>query len=188
MKLSSILKPLFAGSCAALFCGCSLLSGNTQSPIEYYALQEPEKLAAVPIDVEPFGCFSGDRLRMVQRRDGTRIHGSDFHKWAQPPGAQMTRYLRMAFRNDPADDPLKSAAPVTLRGEVLAFESDQGFAKLGIRYTLRQKHASCTKTVLIHERISGKGPQAFAEAMSRAANRFARLVASDAARFAAERK
>ena len=188
MKPSSALKPLFAGCCAALFCGCSLLSENAQSPIEYYDLQVPNKLSSVPIDVEPFGSFSGERLRMAQRRDGTRIYGSDFHKWSQAPGSLLTRYLRLAYRNEPADDALKAGAPVTLRGEVLVFEADQGSAKLGVRYTLRRGHASCTKTVLIQEKIEGKGPQAFADAMSRAADRFARLAAAEAAKFPAGRK
>ena len=188
MKLSSVLKPLFAGCCTALFCGCSLLTGNSQSPIEYYDLLLPDKLSAVPINVEPFASFAGERLRMVRRRDATRIYGSDFHKWAQAPGALLTRYLRLAYRNEPVENPLKTGEPVTLRGEVLAFELDQGIAKLGIRYTLRRGYQSYTKTVLLQEKLDGKGPKAFSEAMSRAADRFARLAAAEAAKFPAGRK
>ena len=171
-----------------LLCGCSLLSTPDQSAIEYFDLARPEKTVSVPIDVEPFASFSGESRRMVRRTDEFSIRGSNFDKWLQSPGGMLTRYLRIAFRNEIGESILKNADPVIVRGEVLIFEVNKGFAELGVRYHLRYRKASWIKTVLIREKLDRRGPEAFARAMSRAANRFAQTIALEAGQIAAERK
>ena len=168
-------------------CGCSLYSPPEQSAIEYYDLIRPAKIASVPIDVDQFVNFSGERQRMVRRKTETVVRCSDFHKWIQAPGSMLTRYLRIAFRSEEGESILKNADPVTLRGEVLVFELNNGFAELGIRYQLRRGNQALTKTVLIREKLEGSGPDAVAAAMSRAAGRFARMIAGEAGKMAAKR-
>ena len=171
-----------------LLCGCSLLSTPDQSSIACFDLTRPEKTVSVPIDVEPFASFSGESRRMVRRTNEISIHGSNFDKWLQSPGSMLTRYLRIAFRNETGESILKNADPVVVRGEVLVFEVNRGFAELGVRYNLRYRKASWIKTVLIREKLDRGGPEAFAHAMSRAANRFAQMIALEAGKIAAERK
>ena len=166
------------------FCGCSLFSQPEQSAIEYYDLVRPAKIASVPIDVDQFVNFSGERQRMTRRKTETVVRCSDFHKWIQAPGGMLTRYLRIAFRNEESENILKNTNPVAVRGEVLVFEINEGVAELGVRYQLRRGNQSLSKTVLIREKLEGKGPDAAAAAMSRAANRFARMIAAEAGKIA----
>ncbi len=171
-----------------LLCGCSLMSPPAQSSIEYYDLVRPEKIDSVPIEVEQFASFSGERQRMAHRKDETVIKSSDFNKWIQSPGSMLTRYLRITFRNETGDSILKNTDPVTVRGEVLIFEVNNGFAELGVRYQMRYRKVSLSKTVLIKEKLERRGAEAFARAMSRAANRFSQMVALEAGKMMAERK
>ena len=173
---------VFGGMMA--LCGCSLFSQPEQSSIKYFDLIRPEKIATVPIDVDQFVNFSGERQRMIRRETETVVRCSDFHKWIQSPGSMLTRYLRIAFRNDENESILRNSNPVIVRGEVLVFEVDHGFAELGIRYQLRRGSQSFSKTILLREKLNGNGPDAAAAAMSRAANRFAREVAREAGKFA----
>ena len=166
-----------------------LFSQPEQSDIVYYDLMQPKKIASVPLDVAQLVSFSGERQRMARRDHGTRINGSDFHKWVQTPGSLLTRYLQLAFRNEASDDPAKLADPVELRGEVLSFEIDGDDAVLGVRYHLRRGRHSFSKTVLIREKMERPDPECFPPAMSRAADRLAQFIAADAAKLPpAERK
>ena len=175
-------KIMIAASCGLVFCGCSLLSSPEQSSIVYYDLLQPDKIASVPLDVEQFASFSGERQRMARREQSTRICGSDFHKWVQSPGGLVTRYLRLAFRNETGDDPRKVSDPVELRGEVLTFEVDKNHAVLGVRYHLRRGKHSFSKTLLIREKMDRYDPESFTLAMSKATNRLAQTIAADAAK------
>ena len=190
MKIFRINAKIPAGLvCGLLLSGCSLFSPPDQTAIEYYDLNRPERLSSVPIRVEQLVSFSGERQRMIQRRDnGISIRSSDFHKWVQSPGGMLTRYLRLTFRNEEKDNLLKNADPVILRGEVLVFEISGGCAELGVRYQLTHGRTSLEKTVLIREKMDRKGPEAFSLAMSRAAHRFARMIASEAGKLSAGRK
>ena len=175
---------LVSGAC----CACSLLSSPEQSSIAYYDLRQPEKIASVPLNVDQFVSFSGERQRMAKRDHLTRINGSDFHKWVQSPGGLLTRYLRLAFRNEAGDDPAKIAESARLSGEVLTFEIDGDDAVLGVRYHLRRGKHGFSKTVLIREKLESSSAESFSLAMSKAADRLARQIAADAAKLPAERK
>lgn len=171
-----------------LLCGCALMSAPAQSSIEYFDLVRPEKIDSVPINVEQFASFSGERQRMIRRKNETSIQSSDFNKWLQSPGSMLTRYLLLTFRNDTGENILKNADPVTVRGEILVFEVNKDHAELGVRYHMRYRKVSLTKTVLIREKLEHRGAEAFSLAMSRAANRFAQMLALEAGKIMAERK
>ena len=170
---------------AAAVCGCSLFSSPEQSDIVYYDLQQPEKISSVPILVDQFVSFSGERQRMARRKNTTLISGNDFHKWVQPPGGLITRYLQLAFRNEAADDLRTVADPAELRGEVLTFDCAGDAAVLGVRYHLRRGKNTFSKTVLFREKLEHADPESFSRAMSKAADRLARQIAADAARLPA---
>ncbi len=175
-------------SSVMLLCGCSLMTTPSQSSIEYYDLVRPEKIDSVPVNVEQFASFSGERQRMISRKDETAIKSSDFNKWLQSPGSMLTRYLLLTFRNDTGENILKNSDPVNVRGEVLVFEVNGGYAELGVRYHIRYRKVSLTKTVLIREKLERRGAEAFSLAMSRAASRFAQMLALEAGKIMAERK
>ena len=170
------------------FCGCSLFTEPRQSAIEYYDLKPPEAIQSVPLDVEQFATFSGERQRMMTRENGITVRGSDFSKWNQSPGAMLTRYLRLAFRNQLQDPAVNREQAVTLGGEVLTFEKRGKAAVLGVRFHLKYKRNLYRKTVSVTVEMKQHSPTAFAEAMSTAAERFARMAAAEARRISTERK
>ena len=169
-------------------CGCSLFPEPRQSAIEYYDLKPPAAIQSVPLDVEQFATFSGERQRMMTRDNDTTVRGSDFYKWNQSPGAMLTRYLRLAFRNQLADPAVNLEQTVILGGEVLTFENRGKSAVLGVRFHLKYKRKVYSKTVLVAVKMKNHSPTAFAEAMSTAAERFARMAAAEARRISTERK
>ena len=169
-------------------CGCSLFPEPRQSAIEYYDLKPPAAIQSVPLDVEQFATFSGERQRMMTRENGTTVRGSDFYKWNQSPGAMLTRYLRLAFRNQLKDPAVNREQAVVLGGEVLTFENREKTAVLGVRFHLKYKRQVYSKTVSVAVEMKKLSPSAFAEAMSTAAERFARMAAEEARRISTERK
>jgi len=177
-------------SLAAAVCltGCSILPEPRQSRIDYFDLRYPGLIQTRPIDVEQFVTSTGERQRMLRRKEHIYMESSDFHKWMQPAGPLLTRYLRLAFRNPHQKPPVNRDACVILSGEVLAFERNGDNAVLGVRYLLKYDRQTYTGTVLITEKINSSKPAAFAEAMSRAADIFARTVAAEIAKLPGKRK
>lgn len=170
------------------FCGCSLFPEPRQSAIEYYDLKPPAAVRSVPLDVEQFATFTGERQRMMTRKNEIMVKGSDFHKWNQSPGAMLTRYLRLAFRNQLQDPAVNRERTVILSGEVLTFEKRSGTAVLGVRFHLKCQRKIFTKTVAFEVKMKDRSPASFAEAMSTAAERFAQMAAAEARRISTERK
>ena len=175
---------------AAVLCssGCSILPEPRQSSIDYFDLRPPKQIQSLPVDVDQFVTSSGERQRMLRRSQDIYMESSDFHKWVQPAGMLLTRYLRLAFRNPLQNQPVNRDRCVILSGEVLSFERNGDNAVLGIRYQLKYDRTTYAKTVLITEKIDGSRPAAFAEAMSRAAERFAGTVAAEIAKLPGKRK
>lgn len=176
VRFCKLFLPAAAG---LLFCGCALLSEPVQTETRYFDLKCPEQIAAVPIDVREFTTMSGERFRMSIRKNETVVHGNEFHKWIQTPGSLVTKYLRLAYRQN-TDGKAQTEQPVQLRGEVLLFETHDGYAELGIRYQLRLNERKLGRTVLLKEKMKHPGPEEFADAMSRAVQRFARQIAAEA--------
>ena len=175
---------------AAVLCssGCSILPEPRQSSIDYFDLRPPKQIQSLPVDVDQFVTSSGERQRMLRRSRDIYMESSDFHKWVQPAGLLLTRYLRLAFRNPLQNQPVNRDRCVILSGEVLAFERNGDNAMLGVRYLLKYDRKTYAKTVLITEKIDGSRPAAFAEAMSRAAERFAGTVAAEITKLPGKRK
>ena len=180
----------FPAAFAAVIClaGCSILPEPRQSRIDYFDLRYPDLIRTRPVDVEQFVTSTGERQRMLRRKEHIYMESSDFHKWMQPAGPLLTRYLRLAFRNPLPKQPVNRDDCVILGGEVLAFERNGDNAVLGIRYQLKYDRQTYTGTVLITEKINSSKPAAFAEAMSRAADSFARTVAAEIAKLPGKRK
>ncbi len=175
---------------AAAVCmtGCSILPEPRQSNIDYFDLRPPKQARSLPVDVEQFVTSSGERQRMLRRSKDICMESSDFHKWMQPVGPLLTRYLRLAFRSQLQNQPVSRDRCVILSGEVLSFERNGDEAVLGIRYQLKYDRTTYAKTVLITEKMDGSRPAAFAEAMSRAAERFVSTVGAEITKLTAKRK
>ena len=141
-----------------------------------------------PLDVEQFATFTGERQRMMSRKNEISVKGNDFYKWTQSPGAMLTRYMRLAFRNQLKDPAVNREQTVILSGEVLSFEKRSSTAVLGVRFQLKYKRKVFTKTVSVEVKMKNKSPAAFAEAMSTAAERFAQMAAEEARRISDEGK
>ena len=80
-----------AGSIAALaaavfMAGCSILPEPRQSRIDYFDLKYPDLIQTRPVDVEQFITSTGERQRMLRRKEHIYMESSDFHKWMQPAG------------------------------------------------------------------------------------------------------
>ena len=72
--------------------------------------------------------------------------------------------------------------------DLVRIERNGDNAVLGVRYFLKYDRQTYTRTVLITEKINSSKPAAFAEAMSRAADSFARTVAAEIAKLPGKRK
>lgn len=187
-RLQSFAGSMTALAAAACMAGCSILPEPRQSSIDYFDLRPPKQIQSLPVDVEQFVTSSGERQRMLRRSRGIYMESSDFHKWVQASGPLLTRYLRLAFRNQLQNQPVDRDRCVILSGEVLSFERNGENAVLGVRYQLKYDRRIYAKTVLITEKMDGSRPAAFAEAMSRAAERFAGTVAAEISRLPGNRK
>ncbi len=172
--------PLIIVGTGLVFCAaCSIFPEPQQTETFYYDLTVPDRIALPkPVEILPFASITGERFRMACREKGNIIRANEFHKWVQTPGTLMTKYLRLAFRNEPGDSGNPTTDFIQISGTVLLFEMDNGFAELGVRYQIQYgPQAKINKTIMIREKLAGNTPVQFAEAMSRAANRFATLLA-----------
>lgn len=165
-----------------LLASCNIFPSPEVAVSRYYDLSIPER---VPLDgknvlVLPFASNSGDRYKMALR-EGNSIRSSEASKWIMPPGSLMTKYLRLAFRSEPGMR--QSRQEITLSGTVSAFESQKGEAILGLTYKLRPSVGTGMKefsrTILLREKFEGSSAEAFAAAMSKAAEKAAESIAAD---------
>lgn len=159
---------------------CTFFTPENQSETGYYDLAHPEKIMlSVPVRVQNFTSSANERFRMSYRKDEVTLYSSDQSRWAQTPGNMLTKYLRLAFRNEEKDKPCPGKDPLIVSGEVLAFETTGTIAELAVNYTLQYKGRSVSKTVLFKEKMKHFSGQDFARAMSKASGRFARLIANE---------
>lgn len=169
--------------CLILLAGCSIFPAANNQKTHYYDLTQPPRITLhQPLEVLPFVTTSGDRFRMAARIGKSEIAGDDFHKWILPPGSLLTKYLRLAFRDTPETHLQSEEDPMTLNGEILTFEISGKYAELGVRYHLNYKKKQLDKTILLREKLAEETPAGFAAAMSKTAEKFAGIVATDANR------
>ena len=176
------LFPLICVGAGLVFCtACSIFPEPEQAETFYYDLTVPDRIAMPnPVEIIPFTSFTGERFRMSCREKDNIIRSNDFHKWVQTPGSLLTKYLRLAFRNEPGNIGKPVTDPLLISGTVLLFEMRDGYAELGVRYRIQfGARNKISKTIMIREKLTENTPAQFAEAMSRAVNRFARILAEE---------
>lgn len=174
--------PLFLIGTGLLFCAaCSIFPEPKQTETLYYDLTVPDRIALPgPVEILPFASVTGERFRMACREKNNIIHANDFHKWVQPPGSLLTKYLKLAFRNEPSDSRKQGTTPLLISGTVLLFEMRDGYAELGVYYQIQYgTQDKINKTIMIREKLADSTPSQFAEAMSKAASRFALILAEE---------
>lgn len=160
--------------------GCTLFTPEAPSDAGYYDLEQPQRIPLkVPIEVATISSLANERFRMSFRENAVHTSSSDRNRWTQTPGILLTKYLRLAFRNEEKDAPADTSSKVRFSGEILTFDTTGSHAVLAVHYTLQYKNRSVCKTVLLREKMAEFTPEAFARAMSKAANRLGRLAAAE---------
>jgi len=173
---------LFCILTGLVFCAaCSIFPDPEQTETSYYDLDIPARIVMEkPVEVVPFSTITGERFRMAYREEGNIVRGNEFHKWVQTPGAMVTKYLRLTFRDDPNEKSRNAQYTLDISGSVLLFEVLDDYAELGVRYKIQYgSREKIFKTILIREKLTEKTPRHFAAAMSKAANQFALLLAKE---------
>ncbi|OQA85861.1 MAG: hypothetical protein BWY31_01628 [Lentisphaerae bacterium ADurb.Bin242] len=176
--------PLFCVGTGLVFCAaCSIFPEPEQTETFYYDLTVPKQIALPkPVEIIPFSSVTGERFRMACREKENIVRANEFHKWVQTPGSMLTKYLRLAFRNEPGDIGKSAPDSLLISGTVLLFEMRDGYAELAVRYQIQYgAKDKINKTIMIREKLAGSTPTQFAEAMSKTAERFALLLARESA-------
>ena len=200
MKFSAV--PLFRAVFPVLLIvagGCSIFPTPDNTETLYYDLDIPERCNTdLQIEVSPFTTMTSERYRMATRGEDNVIHGREFHKWVQTPGPLVTKYLRLAYRDNASGtipDEQAAAKPENiyhLTGTVLVFEADKGMAKLGHRYVISRGKSGeknmVIRTILVTDKMADDTPGEFADAMSRAVAKASRLILADIETMAKNRK
>lgn len=167
-------------------CGCNLLPEPNENVTRYFDLGLPAKTlkaASGNVIIIPFSSSSGERYRMVYRKNNL-LCGDDNNKWQMPPGSLVTKYLTLAFSDTGTGRNAGNNRNI-LSGNVTAFEADKGDAVLGLRYKIRKevsgRKAAVTaeRSLLLREKIRENTPSGFAAAMGRAAEKAALLILRD---------
>lgn len=174
--------PLFVIGTGLVFCAaCSIFPEPKQTETTYYDLTVPDRIALPePVEILPFASVTGERFRMACREKDNIVLANDFHKWVQPPGSLLTKYLKLAFRNEPSDPGKPTAPSLVISGTVLLFEMRDGYAEMGVYFQIQYgAQGKVAKTIMIREKLADSTPARFAEAMSKAANRFALILAEE---------
>lgn len=170
--------------CLAPLCGaCSFLPSGEYREARSFDIGVPAPLASAPaVSIQPFGSDSACKYKMLYRSGGNEVFVDEYNKWTQPPGQMLTKYLRLAFRNDGDGSPRE--AKYELGGSVLAFEADfeKKKVELGVRYSLRSVGSdsrSFERSAVISEPLSSVDPAEAAKAMGKAAFKLAVMIDAD---------
>ena len=159
--------------------GCGIFSAPSYTPVRSFDLVAPTPVATgdYNVSVLPFTSESAAKFKMLTR-SGVELFHDEFNRWAQTPSVLLTRYCRMAFAGDAPVDSNKSLPAYNLTCAVLMFEADlkTKAALLSVRYTITSQvggnvHRSGVLRYAVPLKSDVALPEAFAEAMSVAAQR-----------------
>lgn len=158
----------------SLFTACFF----SRTPPSNYDLTTPDP---IPVDyqikVSAFSTAGIGHYKMVVRESENRLKLDEYNRWSQQPGAMITKYLTAAFAQP--DDRIGTSRRVYyLTGSVMACELDKtdGVAYLLIRYAIDCDGVDTVPelgTVSYRIKVKEATPDAFAVALSEAANEFA---------------
>jgi ABC-type uncharacterized transport system auxiliary subunit len=195
MKTACIMVLMLAVS------GCGGLRGRTQILWKYTLEYTPPVVQGLTpvneaLQVKLFTVAQNyNSNAMVYQPEPFRLQQYQNSKWRVNPGDMVTDYMLRDLRQQKLFKAVFSyresgSARFALEGEIEQFaevdEKDSSKAVLSVYVTLldsSQKGASkmvvCQKNYRVAELFDGKGPAAFAQAMSRAMEKFSRELAQD---------
>ena len=162
--------------------GCMFNNREVRS-MSVYDLNLPHKAKPQSVfRVIAFGNDTAARSRMLYRKANNRVEQDPFNCWVQNPDQLLNRYYSLAY---PINDNIPVTDLVEMRGLVTAFEADlnKSEAILTFNYIFRKDDRRESGTISVHEKFSGKTPEAFALAMARAAEKAGEQLALAAAKF-----
>lgn len=167
-------------SAAGAACALSLLPACffEHTPPTNYDLATPQSIELnYQIKVRAFSTAGIGHCKMTVRESLNRLKLDEYNRWSQQPGAMITKYLTAIFAQN--DESIGVAKNVYyLSGSVMACELDktENVAYLLIRYAIGCDGIDTVPelgTVSYRIKIQSATPEAFAEALTQAANRFA---------------
>ncbi|MBO5761089.1 MAG: hypothetical protein J6S53_06055 [Lentisphaeria bacterium] len=182
----SAAKFFFSVCFLVIFCSCRFLPEPGNERTHYYDLGIPERAqlaAGTRVTVLPFTVLSGERFRMVERKQFL-LENDDCNKWQMPPGSLVTKYLTLYFRQN-LSAPGKATRNIIVGGTVTAFENDGKNAILGLVYRITfpeikgTKSTPVSRNILIEEKLLNGSPASFACAMSKAMGKAAQYIVKD---------
>ncbi len=150
----------------------------SRTPPTNYDLNMPD---AIPVDyqlkINSFSTAGIGHYKMVLREGKNRLKLDEYNRWSQQPGAMITKYLTAAFTQP--DSRIGTRQRVYyLSGSVIACELDKthDVVYLLIRYSIDCEGVDTVPelgTVSYRIKVKEATPDAFATALSKAANEFA---------------
>lgn len=161
--------------------GC-LFWGKSFQPTSHYDL-DPAKTslesAGFRVEFSEFTTTEPIRFKMVYRDRQCRLLVDSYNKWIQPPGAMLSRYLRVVFRDHNAVV-AEGTLSYRIAGDIFMFQIDieRKQVNLGVDYSISEGSASgflplLQRSAFFSEPFTESTPSEFAAAMSRCAARFA---------------
>ncbi len=167
--------------------GC-MFAGRSSKPVKEYDLA----LLGKPVPQRSFyiSSFSSEapaKHRMLYRKNQNIIEQDPYNNWIQRPENMLSRYFRQMF---PLTGGTQISGLIEVRASVTAFEIDltDAEAVLGLYVTLKRQNVRKSFSLNIREKVSARTPDAFAQAMSKAAWRAGEAIKADVERFAAAKE
>jgi|GEM_PF-1544252 len=186
LRWSVVLTVLALAAGLAGGCRSGLLGSPDYREVHYYALQTPtpQKYDGYNLEVASLRMLAAGRNKMVYRDATCQVLVDEYNKWVQSPSFLVRQYLQTYFSASPDN---VSALPVelTLKGSVVVFEINlqDKEALLGVEYTIVARDdvsIQLQNSVLIREKFTEERTEQYAQAMSRAVDRFCHSIARDA--------
>lgn len=174
---------------AACLAGCGgwLVGSQPYQEVKYFALKTPEPLPdrGVDVNVVILRMLGPSRNKMIYRDGSSQVLIDDYNKWILPPGAMVRQYLQTSFSTDGERPVVASRGSYILSGSIVVFDIDL-LAKqvsLGMDYKLSATgnlthHVESSR--IVHIPYVAQTPEAFAEAMSKAAGAMAAIIFEEA--------
>lgn len=172
---------------SVMLTGCMFANRNNSPVKEYDLALLGKSVAQRSFYIASFSSEAPAKHRMLYRKKQNIIEQDPYNNWVQRPENMLSRYFRQMF---PLTAGTQIKNLIEVRALVTAFEIDlsNSEAVLGLYVTLKRGDVRQSFSIDIREKVSARTPDAFAQAMSRAAWRAGEALKVDVERFAAAKE
>ncbi len=189
MKKNKFLYILLPALVLLFSAGCKgwLIGSTPYQEVKYFGLKTPAPLPdnGIRINVLMLNNLSATKTKMLYRDSSYCILQDDYNKWIQSPSSIMRQYLQCAFNSENSKTDVGEASCYYLSGSIVNFEINlpQKEVILGMDYRLQavsNRDIALEYSRTIHEPFNEPTPEAFAAAMSNAADKLSRIIQLEA--------